>query len=116
MSEPPPGLVEAAKQWVCENYSQNYKHKGDKHEQGRMYSGFLQAAADAYTTAGVTPLELGRYRTFHSSDAFKDAHWFGPNFHEKGTNVRSAWLNDLWDRPGKKGLLSRLRGELHAQG
>ena len=116
LSEPEAGLDLAAKQWICENYFQGYRHKGDKFEEGRMYAGFLQAVTDAYTKAGATPPDLSKYRGFNTAAEFKDAHWFAPSFHEEGTKTRSAWLNDLWDRPGKTGFLSKLRGELHAQG
>ena len=116
LSEPEAGLDLAAKQWLCENYWQGYRHKGDKFEEGRMYAGFLQAVTDAYTKAGATPPDLSKYRGFNNAAEFKDAHWFAPSFHEEGTKTRSAWLNDLWDRPGKTGYLSKLRGELHAQG
>ena len=81
-----------------------------------MYAGFLQAFTDAYTKAGATPPDLSKYRGFNNAAEFKDAHWFAPSFHEEGTNTRGAWLNDLWDRPGKTGFLSKLRGELHAKG
>ena len=37
LSEPDAGLVEATKQWLCENYYGGYKHKGDTHEEGHPW-------------------------------------------------------------------------------
>jgi len=57
----------AAKQWICENYFQGYRHKGDKFEEGCIYAGFLQAVTDVYTNAVATPLDLSKYRSFNNA-------------------------------------------------
>ena len=38
LPEPEAGLDLAAKQWICENYFQGYRHKGDKFEEAHLIS------------------------------------------------------------------------------
>lgn len=117
LRDPPAGLEETARQWLCDNFTNGTGHDGKPR---KMLSGFKTALV----RAGVTNIDLSKHHGFYNDESFAHAHWIRPGFGGRSTqdaNKRSAYTRNpfLRDRSKGKGIedssaMAELRARTHA--